>query len=286
MIGQKENLAIIDRLIYENRIPNFILVLGAKRTGKKLFVSEIVKKLNMTAIEVGKGINDVKEVVDTVNDGKFQRVYCVYDLEDYHYRSVEAILKLCEEPPEYSFLIITSNGGFLKDTIKNRAFVIRQSIYTYDEMLEYIKMTGINYKMTEFAYNIIRTPSLFTYYLNDGRLKQYKEFFKKFDNIMKVSATNSLKASEYFNLKENENDKIDFWLFLDWLSVMLSEFSKVKNIDFSLLCHLILKYKEYSYINGINLYSIVNTFIIMFRRCVKKMGIEFVDVFAPFLELL
>lgn len=287
MIGQQANITLVTRLLREGRLPHFIIVNGTKYSGKRMLVAELINIIDKTASEVGKGVEDVREMIDDIYASQHERVYYLYNLEKYNYKSIESILKICEEPPAYSYLIVTvDNLDFLKATIKNRAFILNVLAYTYNEMIEYIKASGHAYNLTEFGYNLIKTPSMFKYFICDKNIEKYKDFFKRFDKIMDITPTNALRAVDYFNLKEGENDKMDFWLFLDWLAVLLAKYSIEKAIDVVSLAVIILRFKENQRVMGVNMSALVNTFIILFRKHARKHGLAFDGVFSKYLEEL
>lgn len=287
MIGQQANITLVSRLLREQRLPHFIIVHGAQFSGKHMLVAELVELIGKTASEVGRGIDEIREMINDIYSSQHDRVYTLFHLEKCNYKAIESILKICEEPPAYSYLIVTvDNLDFLKATIKNRAFILNMLNYTYSEMQEYIKASGHSYELTEFGYNLIKTPSLFKYFIVDKNIDKYKDFFKRFDKIMDITPTNALRAVEYFNLKDGENDKIDFWLYLDWLAVLLAKYSIDNEVDVVSLSVIILRFKENQRVMGINMPALVNTFIILFRKHARKHGLSFEGVFSKYLEEL
>lgn len=287
MIGQQANITLVSRLLREQRLPHFIIVHGTQYSGKHMLVAELVELIGKTASEVGRGIDEIREMINDIYSSQHDRVYTLFHLEKCNYKAIESILKICEEPPAYSYLIVTvDNLDFLKATIKNRAFILNMLNYTYSEMQEYIKASGHSYELTEFGYNLIKTPSLFKYFIVDKNIDKYKDFFKRFDKIMDITPTNALRAVEYFNLKDGENDKIDFWLYLDWLAVLLAKYSIDKEVDVVSLAVIILRFKENQRVMGINMSALVNTFIILFRKHARKHGLSFEGVFSKYLEEL
>lgn len=287
MTGQQANITLVSRLLREQRLPHFIIVHGAQYSGKHMLVAELVELIGKTASEVGRGIDEIREMINDIYSSQHDRVYTLFHLEKCNYKAIESILKICEEPPAYSYLIVTvDNLDFLKATIKNRAFILNMLNYTYSEMQEYIKASGHSYELTEFGYNLIKTPSLFKYFVVDKNIDKYKDFFKRFDKIMDITPTNALRAVEYFNLKDGENDKIDFWLYLDWLAVLLAKYSIDNEVDVVSLSVIILRFKENQRVMGINMPALVNTFIILFRKHARKHGLAFEGVFSKYLEEL
>lgn len=277
MIGQQANLTLCRRLIQEKRLPHFIIIHGGRMTGKKVFVGELIKELGMTSAEVGDSVDDIRAMIEDIYKSKHERVYKVFDLEDYNYRSKEAILKICEEPPEYSYLIVTVNNlSFLKGTLRNRAFVINIMPYSLGEMRQY--SSSHSAKFEDEVFRIINTPSLFDYYIKDGHLKLYKAFFKDFTRIVAVDGGEAVNFIKYFNTKKDENDKMDFGLFLDWVAVYLSYYTKKTGKNVSLLASLVLRFKAQLNVNGVSLLALIPSFIIAFRHDCRKLGLDFVNV--------
>lgn len=262
MIGQQENINNIKYLIDNNSLPHFLLITGGRFTGKKEMVKNIINFINYEPIRVGTSIEDIRDMINNIYNTLHNKLYIIYNIEEYNYRSIEAILKICEEPPKTCYLIVTcSNENLLKDTIKNRSYHIKMVPYSYKEMIDYIKSK--NNQIDDILFNIIYTPSLYEYYREDNRLENYTTFVKQFMNIHKISSGNAIKAVNYFNLSTNDNNKIDFELFINWL--MAFNLKQKNNISYKSLAELCIKYKKQYYINGINRNSLITDFILHYR---------------------
>lgn len=261
MIGQTKNIKLINDLIINNKLPHFMLISGKERSGKKELVNEIVKKIGYQSIRVGQSIDDIRGMIQMIYLKNNFFIYIIYGLENYNYRAIEAILKICEEPPVNCYLIITvNNENVIKETIKNRAFMIKMENYNYIDIAKFGEDRNIVIK--ENLFDLINTPSLVLYF--EKRLKDYEFFLSKFLKLNKTSLSNSLKAVSYFNIKKEDTENIDFLLFLNLLIVYFVDRRGKYNL--MKLIELINSYQNNYYINGINRHSLITLFIIDFRK--------------------
>lgn len=274
MVGQKNNIALIKQLIGEGRLPRFILVNGNANMGKNLFCKEAANILNYPYLIIEGGIDNIRDLIFEANTHKTERLFILPYIEQLSSRAQEALLKIIEEPPPNCYIIATTNNLYLlKPTIKNRAYIINIEPYNEQQLLEYLNKQ--KYIISNYKYlfgNAIYSPTLIDYYLsNDNEnLKRYMAEVEKFAiNINKINASNALKASGLFNLKEKEEQgqKLDILRFLQLLSTyMVSrkeyKFSRVCN-KLSLLC---LNYINQLNINGIQKEALIKNFIIDYRR--------------------
>jgi len=156
MIGQKE--------VLEREFSQFTLLLGKEGSGKKTLVRE---KFDDVAGAFSK-IDDVRWVQNDAKKLTSMRTY-LFDGNKMTYPAQHAILKIAEEPNEYTRIVITGKNHrqFLR-TIHTRATLVRMQEYTKEEllnftnneeMLKYFDTPGLLKKATpeyeEIADNII-----------------------------------------------------------------------------------------------------------------------------------
>lgn len=258
IIGQRNNIAIIKQL-NNNKLPRFMLLVGGINTGKKYFIEYIVREVMKKQYQIiGKSIDDIRELNSNSYQLKNDFVYCLFDLQDYNYRSLEAILKISEDTPNNAIIIASVDNIYkLKDTIKNRAYILYQNTYNTDELKEYT----IEKKYKEFLYkkyDCINTPTLIDFY--NTNINKYEQAALKFIKyINKVSAGNAFKAAT--NLAELDFDK--FLLILN--EILLKNIDRDKYKVIYGITELIYDYIQKYNIKGINKISLIKSFILNYR---------------------
>lgn len=284
MVGQKNNIALIRQLVKEDRLPKFILLSGNNHTGKNYLCKEIANILNYPYLSIEKGIDNIRELINEANTHKTERLFILPYIEELSARGQEALLKIIEEPPIGCYIIATTNNiQLLKTTIKNRAYIINIEIYSKEDLESYCKLK--NYSINKYQYlfgEAIYSPSLINFYLADGNenlINYMKEVEKFVAKICKLNAANAFKASNLFQLKEEEVGKIDILRFLQLLATYLVskkeyKYSKVCN-KLSLLC---LTYINQLKINGIQKEVLIKNFILDYRKeCLANEFIGFTE---------
>ena len=275
IIGQTNNLSLIKQLKREDNLKPFILVSGARNSGKKYLCKEIANILNYSYMFIDSSINDIREMIKEAYTRQLNRVFIITDIENLNFRAQEAILKITEEPPTNCYLVGTTNNiDLLKTTLKNRAYIIRMEKYNKEDLINYGIKKKYEIANKELIGNIIYSPTLIDYYFenNSDRYNRYKEELKKWlENINIISAGNAMKAVNLFNTKAEKSEGIEFDNFLLWLSESMTSNSIYKFArclaELSLLC---LSYRnQYNY-SGINKEHLIKDFIIKFRQTSKK----------------
>ena len=278
MIGQKNNISLINQLKNEGNLKPFMLLYGPKNSGKKFFCKEIAKILNYSYMFIDNNIDAIRAMLEEAHNRQLNRVFIITDIENLNFRAQEVLLKITEEPPAGCFIIGTTNVlNLLKTTLRNRAYIITMEYYNKEDLIKYASDRKYDIdKKDNLIGNSIYSPTLIDYYYANGgsKLKKYKEEIKKWlENIVIVSAGNALKAVNLFKLKsdDKEEDKLDFDNFLLLLSEYLVSDENYKYCKlFSELSLLGLRYRNEWKINGVNKEQLIKDYIIKFRQLSKK----------------
>ena len=94
IIGQKDLLDRIDYLIENDKLPRFIILVGAKNSGKKLIANYISDKLGATFVPCTLKADDVREVIDESYKQSELMCYMWADSDNMSITSKNAILKV------------------------------------------------------------------------------------------------------------------------------------------------------------------------------------------------
>ena len=125
MIGQ-------ERLL-EKEFPQFVLLLGKTGSGKKRLIKEKYKD----TVGVFTKVDDVRWVIDDSKDLTKDRTY-IFDGNKMTYPAQHALLKIAEEPNEYTRIVITGRfeNNYLS-TILTRATTYHMDKYTKEQLKEF-----------------------------------------------------------------------------------------------------------------------------------------------------
>lgn len=245
IIGQTELLDRIDYLIDNNKLPRFLIIVGNKNSGKKLIANYISDKIGATFVPCNLKADDVRAVIDESYKQSELMCYMWADSDSMSITSKNAILKVTEEPPNLAYFIITLNDvNNMLPTILSRGTQLLINPYSDKELLEYAKSKNYDYeKHSVIITNVCSNPgdidNLFAYDID----KFINFTYSILDNIGGASYANTLKLSNSFKLKKEDNinnDKYDITLFIRCFNaICLNELKSSNDMRYaqaSILC--------------------------------------------------
>lgn len=214
MIGQRVIQARIEEMI--PNFPRFLILEGAWGSGKKLLAKQISKMLNLEFVLVGTGVSDVRDAIASSNTVTVPTMYVIADADSMSVVAKNALLKVLEEPSNNAYFVMTlQSTEFMLPTILSRGQVLSMDLYTTDDILAYYN--GFGQDIDEVERAVVRccceTPGEVEL-LRSQNAKEFKDYVQLvFDNIAKVSGSNSFKMSSKLALKSGDEgfDLPLFW---------------------------------------------------------------------------
>lgn len=136
VIGQDQVVSVLESSIESDGISHAYLFAGSRGTGKtsvaRIFAREVGCKPNdLYEIDAAsnRGIDDVREIKESVNTLPFESPYKVYIIDEVHMLTKEAfnaLLKTLEEPPPYViFILATTEIEKIPETVLSRCQVFQ-----------------------------------------------------------------------------------------------------------------------------------------------------------------
>ena len=119
-------------------------------------------------------INQIRELINNLNKSSFnnkERFIIIDNIETLNISSINALLKVLEEPPSNTYFILINNDRFILPTLKSRCINFKisldhkNSISVINKILDNDIMKFIN-------------KDLINYYLTPGQIYHLIEFFK------------------------------------------------------------------------------------------------------------
>lgn len=215
MIGQERLLKFID-LFNFSTFPNASIIFGEAGCGKHTLVEYISNKFSIDAIDISENIN-----LDTINEIYVSQQPQFYICNLFYVTNViraqNILLKLLEEPPENSkIIIINDNIEEIINTVKNRCVLFDFEPYSISELKQFAEQNDINI-LDDNILNILNTPGKVLHY--NEVLEYYSDLTTLVDNILnyidKASVPNSLSIADKFDFSDKESYK--FIVFIDLL---------------------------------------------------------------------
>lgn len=224
MIGQEHIWAYAQKLI-DSGFPRFVILVGARGSGKTTFTRELCEALHYKLVSVGNTVDEVREVIANSYRNTEPIVYVLTDTDKMSVAAKNALLKVTEEPPQQAYFIqtVTDLSNSLP-TLVSRACILKMDDYTYKELNQYLETKYPNHGLSEdYVHFICETASV---PLEIDMLMSYDvpEFINLVhmtaNNIHTVSGANCFKIENKLALKKDE-DKWDVVLFLQALNLQL-----------------------------------------------------------------
>ncbi len=134
VVGQDHVVSVLENSVENKSISHAYVFAGSRGTGKtsvaRIFAKEIGCKQNdLYEIDAAsnRGIDDVRDIKESVNTLPFESPYKVYIIDEVHMLTKEAfnaLLKTLEEPPKHVvFILATTEVHKLPETIVSRCQV-------------------------------------------------------------------------------------------------------------------------------------------------------------------
>ncbi|MSR73323.1 DNA polymerase III subunit gamma/tau [Candidatus Parcubacteria bacterium] len=131
VIGQEHIVNVLEGSIKQGNISHAYLFAGSRGTGKTSIARIFAKEIGTSANDLyeidaasNRGIDDVREIRESVQTLPFESKYKVYIVDEVHMLTKEAfnaLLKTLEEPPSYVvFILATTEIEKLPETVVSR----------------------------------------------------------------------------------------------------------------------------------------------------------------------
>ena len=213
MIGQTTLLNQLEILSKNKQLPRFIILSGKKGSGRHLIVKMLKIFTGFELEEVGVKVDDIRDMINRAYVNQVPTIYAVYDADDMSEIAKNAMLKICEEPTNSAFIVMTLlDDNNTLPTIRSRATIYHTEPYTPQQLVEYyVNKFGEDDGMQ--GVNICETPGQINELHNLGFTEFMNYVDLVFDNVHLVSGSNAFKIGTKLNLKNDDNGKypLDFF---------------------------------------------------------------------------
>ena len=217
MIGQTKIVENIKSLVEQSKFPRFTVICGPKGSGKKTLAKFIGKQLPdcTTIILEDTKIETIRLVIDDSRKNKGRpTLYVIPDADTMSVNAKNALLKIAEEPPEGTYIVMTVVNEFaMFTTILSRAYKISIGSYMPFELREYALGTaGMSVQDYDRVADFCEVPGDIDN-LKKCDIHKFLDFLDLvIDNIAEVEGANAFKIGDKLALKDEEN-KFDLALF-------------------------------------------------------------------------
>ena len=264
MVGQTNNLHIIDTWKEFNLFPSFIIISGEKGSGKKTLAAHIAKRMGGCVVTPGIGVDAVREAIDNAYKCNASTVSIFPDADKMSPQAKNALLKVTEEAPKRAYFIMTieAEENMLR-TLLSRAVRLRMEPYMTRELWKLCRDNTIS--------SIARTPGQ----VQTLQQMNVPEFVEYCDLLLHklgtVSGVNAFKSANRLSFKE-EQEGYDVALTLNCVQALANkEFCSGKHgpeereryVKIMLCC---CEYYRQLSINGIRKDSTFDMWILEMRK--------------------
>lgn len=273
MIGQKLLINQLCNIMDEGKLPSFIIIVGAKGSGKKTLVREIISPVYDCAYLSDNKIESIRQMIDTVYKVR-NKTFIIFDADNMSLSAKNALLKVIEECPNNNRFIMTlEDESNTLETIRSRAVIYHMDIYTVGEIQEYAESEFIiercDYDEIDIIRDLCETPGD-VQTLDKMGIKEFYTYVQKVvDNIALVSGANAFKIADKISFKEDDG-KYDLKMF--WKAFSSVCIDKFKDVDkqvalmYAKWCIITGKYVSDLFVTGINKQMLFDNWVLAIRQ--------------------
>lgn len=291
IIGQKQAVEIIRKSLRDSRLSQTYLFVGPEGVGKRLTAISFVQALNCKDEPMeGCGKCDICNAIDKLSfpdlfylqpDGQWYKIqqirelrkeaylkpyvskWKVFILDEAHQlrsESANALLKILEEPPEYTiFILIAYRPELLLPTIISRSQVVNFSYLNYDE-IEHIIKDRVSEDRLDILIGLSQGSVGKALFWNDEENWKKRLELLKYLTLLKKEKLYSPFELVDFLVEEKDHEKIVDYLeivLLWWRDILFWKITQNEDniIQKDFLIEIVRKSQEYSISNLVSFFK-------------------------------
>lgn len=267
MIGQKHLIEEIDRLIDENLLAKFIILVGARGSETNQIIEHIEKQCGSITLDMGISVSDVREAITRMQTIGGDNVICTFkDADTMSMSAKNALLKIVEEPPKNVRIIMTVQSlNSMPETIRSRASVMTLLPYTTTEIGEYASKYNPTSEELGIIADICETPGEVDIIHAEGIIAFDEYVESVVDNIAEVSGANSFSIARKIKFKEED---AGFDLILFFRSFIAKCLNRMTDdvVQYAEAVRITTKHMQELKVNGINAQNVFDIWILDIRE--------------------
>lgn len=158
--GHDSVKALFDKLLEREQFSHSYLFIGPSGVGKKTLALEVAAKItdSQNSIHpdillldqlVNEGSEAVRSAIALMSGTPLKskhRVVIITDIDRFNHQSLNALLKILEEPPKATIFFLTADSRSVLATIQSRSIVLPCNPLTGDQMISWLNDKNLSYK--------------------------------------------------------------------------------------------------------------------------------------------
>ncbi|TSC75205.1 MAG: DNA polymerase III subunit delta' [Parcubacteria group bacterium Gr01-1014_44] len=203
---------------------------------------------NLLLLENQVGIDEIRKLKSFLSLKPYAGRYKIAIIDNAHKMGVEAasaILKVLEEPPAHSLIILVSaNPQALLPTIYSRCVEIKFAPHPRTELLKYLSKLGLSGVQAEFLTDFSNGRLGLAYRLKEkDAFKDIKKNLECFNQLLRLGLNDRMKFAEKVLTGDNGSEQA-VELLLYWMFYLRSDFSKNLKINRAKVLRNILETRQ------------------------------------------
>jgi len=199
VLGQEHIVSVLESSIAQNKVSHAYLFFGTRGTGKTSIARIFAKKLGVSQNDLfeidaasNNGVEDVRELRESVHTLPFDSPYKVYLLDEVHMllkAAFNALLKTLEEPPKHViFILATTELHKVPDTVVSRC-----QLYTFKKPSDAILSTLVQSVAKQEGVTLDQGGAELVSLLGDGSFRDTLGILQK---VLSYSSDKKIDRSE------------------------------------------------------------------------------------------
>ena len=199
VLGQEHIVSVLEGAIKEGNITHAYLFAGSRGTGKTSIARIMARELGTSEKDMyeidaasNRGIDDIRELRESVQTLPFESDYKVYIIDEVHMLTKEAfnaLLKTLEEPPKHViFILATTEAEKLPDTVRSRC-----QTFSFKKPTERILKDMVTKIAKKEGYKLEAASAELIALLGDG---SYRDTYGVLQKIISSSSEETISVEE------------------------------------------------------------------------------------------
>ena len=270
MIGQKAILNNIDYCIKTDAVPRFMIISGAKGSGKTTLSKEIARRMRAYLVECELSVDAVREAVKNCYKCAGTTVYLFRDADKMSTAAKNAMLKITEEPPRQAHFIVTvQNSENMLETLRSRATNIQMAPYSSEELDVFYNEHTL--KRNRIIREVCDVPGMMLD-MEKIEVAELIDFCRTIvDNIQQVTGVNAFKIVQRIRLKEDgpgyDPDLFFHCMMYVLLRSIVGTMDKQKQFTLARMANVTSKYHLEFNMAGLKKDATLDMWVLEMREC-------------------
>lgn len=277
MIGQAKLLDKLNGLINDDKLPRFIIIVGERGSQSDEIAPFIAGVMSANYVRLNDvKVDTIRRMIDEAYSFSGLTIYNIADADNMSANAKNAMLKVCEEPPNNSYFVMSLESlDNTLATIKSRATVFYMDKYSKSELMQYCdkRCKDKNQAYKDMIVSLSDTPGDIDILSESG--DKFYEYVDRFvEDVIRLTGSEALNLTSEVSVKDGDGkfDTVMFFKIFQNLCVRKAEEYSDSQI-IAKYCWSVIRagecMRDIKRVRGINKQMLLDEFVLRLRKIWK-----------------